>query len=87
MPIETTAPPVEGRYRTNHRYDEFLNVVRERNGDWASLQVEDSRGKMPRIKQTMINQAARQRGFRVQTTIQQARLYARMIAVPEQPAI
>ena len=81
MPIESTAPPVDRPLRrTSPRsYREFLERVREAGGDWVSLPVEEITGATPAAKQVAILRGSSVRRLRVQTTIQQGRLYARRI--------
>jgi hypothetical protein len=82
MPIEATAPPVDRPIRTAPRsYSQFLDRVREAQGEWLSLPIEEISGAKPATKQVAILRGAAVRGFKVQTTIQEGRLYARRVDV------
>jgi hypothetical protein len=80
MPIEYAPPPVERPLNLRYRlsYAEFLAGVRNANGRWLSLPLTEVTGPTKGSKQSKILLGARVRGFRVQTTIQAGRLYARL---------
>jgi hypothetical protein len=83
MPIELSAPPVDRPVRAVPRsYTNFLTAVRDANGAWVSIPLADISGAKPATKQVVILRGAAVRGFKVQTTVQEGRLYARSIAIP-----
>jgi hypothetical protein len=59
-----------------------MTVVRNLDGEWASIPLEEIAGAANVNKQNSIGQAAKTRGFRVQTTVQAGRLYARLVVAP-----
>jgi hypothetical protein len=76
MQIEFTTPPKPRQPRGN--YDAFLGAIR-RSADWVSVAVEEIGGNDTKQKQSTILLAAKVRKFRVQTSVQRGRLYARLI--------
>jgi hypothetical protein len=85
MPIETTAPPftrANNGSRLKGKYADFFDRIRELKGGWVSLPLDEITGATPTLKQIRIHAAAASRGIRLNTTIQEGRLYARLNIVP-----
>jgi hypothetical protein len=73
MQIEVHAPP-----RTLRRsYADFLTRIHEENGAWVSVPVGEVAGQSSKAKQSVIISAAKNHGLKVQTTIQEGRIYVR----------
>jgi hypothetical protein len=77
MQIEVHAPP--GSLRRS--YADFLKRIREENGGWVSVPLEEVAGQSTKAKQSVIISAAKNHGLKVQTTIQQGRIYVRFMGV------
>jgi hypothetical protein len=73
MQIEVHAPP--GALRRS--YLEFLERVRVEGGNWVSVPLDDVSGDSIKTKQSVILSAAKNKGLRVQTTVQKGRIYVR----------
>jgi hypothetical protein len=63
-------PPPRKSIARRGKYKSLMDSIRESNGTWVSI---------PAGKQNSIHAAARVRGMRVKTTIQDGRLYVRRI--------
>jgi len=77
MPIETTPPPASRAVRRN--YDALFEALTASPGEWASLPLDEVGGETMRDKQGALHVGARCRGRKVQTTVQQGRIYARIV--------
>lgn len=78
MPIEFTPPPAGRSIRRT--YDALFEILTTLpSGEWASLPLDEVGGPTNRHKQSTLHVAAVCRGRKVQTTIQQGRIYARII--------
>jgi hypothetical protein len=77
LPIEVVDPPKVHQIR--HTYTPFLDRVREEAGKWVSIPLDEIGGSKASIKQTTVLTCAKSRGFRVQTTVQNGRIYARFL--------
>jgi hypothetical protein len=73
MQIEVHAPP--GILRRS--YADFLTRIREENGAWVSVPLEEVAGHSTKAKQSVIISAAKNHGLKIQTTVQQGRIYVR----------
>jgi hypothetical protein len=73
MKIEVHAPPAILR----RSYTEFLSRIREEAGGWVSVALTDVAGDSIKTKQSVILSAAKNFGMKVQTTVQQGRIYVR----------
>jgi hypothetical protein len=56
-----------------------MDAIREAAGVWVRLPIEEVTGASNARKQTTIHTAAAGRGIRVTTTIQEGRLFARLM--------
>jgi hypothetical protein len=82
MSIEFEAPPVVPAPVVRDRQHSYLNLftaLRSQHGEWCSIPLTEIAGKTNAQRQTRIHSVARQRGLKVQTTIQGEKLYARLI--------
>jgi hypothetical protein len=79
MPVELSPPQVERRRRRRESYPSFFAALIDRCGEWASLPLDEVAGKTDEAKQSIIWSLARIRGLRVQTTVQDGRIFARVI--------
>jgi len=77
MPAELGAPPRENQRR--HTYKHLFNLLTCSPGEWASVPIDEVGGDTATKKHTCIHSRARQMGVRVQTTIQDGRVYARIV--------
>lgn len=77
MPIELAPPPTGRTFRRN--YDALFATLTAAPGEWASLPLDEVGGETMRDKQGALHVAARCRSRKVQTTIQQGRIYARIV--------
>jgi hypothetical protein len=78
MPLEYTAPPIERSHsQGSPRYTELIDALINADGGWVSLPLDEVGGDDLKDKQRSIHTAARARKFRVQTTVQGERIYAR----------
>ena len=82
MPLNLDQPKFE-RARRKREYAELFAALEATPGRWASLALDDIAGPTTAAKQSAIWSLGRQRGFRVQTTVQDGRLYARIIPPKE----
>jgi hypothetical protein len=73
MQIEVHAPP--GILRRS--YADFLARIREENGEWVSVPLDEVAGQTNKAKQSVIISAAKNHKLKIQTTIQQGRIYVR----------
>jgi hypothetical protein len=73
MQIEVHPPP--GILRRS--YADFLTRIREENGGWVSVPLNEVAGESNKAKQCVIISAAKNHGLKIQTTIQQGRIYVR----------
>jgi hypothetical protein len=86
MPIETNAPPMDRRPTRpvgGGKYQSFMDAIRAAGSAWVSLPLEEVTGASNARKQTTIHTAAAGRGIRVATTIQEGRLFARLMPNPQ----
>jgi hypothetical protein len=79
MPIEFD-PPAIARH-PNRSWTTFMTELLAAAGGWVSLPVSEVTGETKKAKQGLAHQAARIRGLRVQTTIQDGRLYSRLVPI------
>jgi hypothetical protein len=77
MPAEIGPPPRDSHPR--HKYRRFFDLLTANPDKWVSLALDEVGGSTNQKKQSNITGSAKQFGFRVQTTIQDARLYVRII--------
>lgn len=80
MPLEFSDPPLirrRGPGHFYHAYGTFLDALVANPGRWASLPLAEITGASRYKKQVTILNAAKNRRIRIQTTVQQERLYAR----------
>jgi hypothetical protein len=82
MTIQSTniPAPVE---RPRYHYAAIIANIQNAQGGWVTIPLDDIGGMSPQLKQSRISVAARQRGLRVQTTIQNGLLYARLLDSPD----
>jgi hypothetical protein len=73
MQIEVHAPPGGPR----RSYLKFLDRVRVEGGNWVSVPLDEVSGETVKTKQSVVLNAAKNRGLRVQTTVQKERIYVR----------
>jgi hypothetical protein len=73
MQIEVHAPP--GILRRS--YAEFLTRIRAEEGKWVSIPLTEVAGESVKAKQSVILSSAKNHGLKVQTTVQQGRIYVR----------
>jgi hypothetical protein len=73
MQIEVHAPP--GVLRRS--YADFLARIREENREWVSVPLDEVAGQSTKAKQSVIISAAKNHGLKIQTTVQQGRIYVR----------
>jgi hypothetical protein len=79
MPPVVPAPMFRSRQRS---YAEFFSALRSKPGEWYSIHLDDESGKTSAKRTSLIHNAARQRGLKIQVTVQGEKLYARLIVVP-----
>jgi hypothetical protein len=73
MQIEVHAPP--GILRRS--YVDFLARIREEDGRWVSVPLDEVAGETTKAKQSVIISAAKNHKLKIQTTVQQGRIYVR----------
>jgi hypothetical protein len=73
MQIEVHEPPTILR----RSYSDFLTRIRDENGKWVSVPLTDVSGDSIKTKQSVILSSAKNFVMRVQTTVQQGRIYVR----------
>lgn len=78
----THAPPTDPGTRTrsvsNRNYNELFRILPSNPGSWFQIDPSEVTGMDIGDKQTALGQAAKQRGLRVQTTVQQGSIYVRL---------
>jgi hypothetical protein len=80
MPLEVAPPPkVPLHFQGRVRYNEFMDALVAGPGTWVSLPLDEVAGADHKTKGSAIHTAAKNRGFKVQTTIQGGRIYARRL--------
>ena len=82
MPIEIAAPPAEPRTRSPYRRRrtrELLDAVVAHPGQWVAMPIAELGMTKAIHAQTALLNCARSRGIRIRTTIQDDRLYARVV--------
>lgn len=77
MPAELGPPPRVSQRR--HKYKEFFRLLITNPGQWASLPLDEVGGATPNAKQTNLWSCAKQFGMRIQTTVQEGKVFARVI--------
>lgn len=78
MDIQAGPPPNAGRRQIHNRYVDFIEAVRQLDGGWASISAEYITGNATQ-KCCVLHNCARKRGVRIQTSMQQGRMYARLV--------
>jgi hypothetical protein len=80
MPVERKDPPVDRPARpARNSYADFFAAMLATPTEWCSLPLEEIAGATPTRKQTTVLTGATKRGLKVQTTVQQGRLYAHIV--------
>jgi hypothetical protein len=80
MPVERKDPPVDRPARpARNSYADFFAALLATPSEWCSLPLEEIAGTTPMRKQTTVLTGAAKRGLKVQTTVQQGHLYARVV--------
>jgi hypothetical protein len=73
MQIEVRAPPTILR----RSYADFMARIREEDGRWVSVPLDEVGGQTTKAKQSVIISAAKNHKLKIQTTVQQGRIYVR----------
>ena len=76
--MDTKAVLANPQPRRN-RYDSVMALIVEAAGQWVSIPFEELNGRYPGAKQFSIHQAAISRGRKVETTVQDGRVFVRLI--------
>lgn len=80
MSIEIADPP---RPVERFSYEQIMEAVKAADGKWIKLGFDEVAGEPTPAKQTRLWHAAKSRGLRVTTTIQDGALYVRLRKEPQ----
>jgi hypothetical protein len=81
MPPENSPPPRIPPFCADRKYYDFMRMVRfaPEDSPWVSIPLDEVNGSTTIRKQSSMHEAAKNRGFKVQTTVQAGRIYARSV--------